>query len=341
MKSKMKTIAKLVVAVMATNSAVMTWPTVQNAEAAPMAAKSKATAIARAVSAYEKATKIDKVSGEIAATELVRALSAAGVTKDDLMAYTARYASPSEAKRAAQNVEFALKGVSSESFAKMTEAEQASVIGEALKASNAHGVAWTGCAGLVSGVVLIVAAVVVGIIGATKMTGEKRIRSKYAEKRSSLQAQLEADIYNVQNRPTQIQTQISNLTTDISNANNQISYWQGQLDAALANGNLEAAQAANANIQSYQADVTSYNNQIVSLNNELSLYSNPNYAANQIAAFNTDYASDLAALNSEEANKIALVPENQRIGKGMLLGAGIGAAIGTYLTIDGAQTGCN
>lgn len=338
MKSQMKNIAKIVVAVMATNSVVMTYPTVQNAQAAIVSAASKSLTIARAASAYEKATTVDNLPVEIAAGNLMSAMVEAGVTKDDLLAYAAQYASsPAEAKRAAQNIEFALKGVSPEALADMTDAEQAAVMGEALKVANAQGVAWSGCAGKRTGIVLLVVAVGAAIFGLIKMPGEKRIHSKFDKKRANEKASYEANVQHIENRPNEIQTQISNATTNINNTNVQIAYWQGQLSAALANNNLSAAQTANANIQSYQADLQSYNNQIASLNNELSLYNDPNYAANQIASLTVQYNSAVASLNSTEANQIALVPENQRLGKGFLIGAGVSAAIGTYLTIDGVH----
>ena len=273
MKNSMRTLAAVLAAVITVQTTIATFNIAEaSATAVSSATKaSRSAAIAKSIGAFERDTKVLKVPVEVAAKSLVASLSQSSVTKEDILSFVARYTTPAQAKQAAKNIEFALKGVSAESFAQMSETQQTQVIGEALKATNAQGLAWSGCAGIGVGVALVVAALIVGIIGITKMAGKERIAKKYDDKRADRTAQYNRDRDNVMNRPANIQTEINTLGNKIVNANAEVSYWQGVLTASLNNGDLAGAQNANAQIQAYTLDIQHYNNQIDSLNNELSL----------------------------------------------------------------------
>jgi len=58
-----------------------------------------------------------------------------------------------------------------------------------------------------------------------------------------------------------------------------------------------------------------------------------------LADLEVDFNASIASMNQEEANAVALVPKNQSLGQGMMIGGGIGALLGTYLIVDGAN-GC-
>jgi hypothetical protein len=341
MKSANRSIAAAIAAIMAVQAGVTTFAMTEATakEVASQTQASRSAQIAKAIGAFEKATKIEKKSVQVAGAELVKTISESSVTQKDILAFVTRYTTPAQAKQAAKNIEFAMKGVSAQAFSAMTESEQAMVIGEALKATNAQGLAWSGCAGLTTGVILVVAALVVGIIGVTKMAGEKRISKRFDEKRNSRTAQYNRDRDNILNREANIQTEITNIGVDIADAQNQINYWEGVLDASLANNDLAAAQNARSQMEYYENQVSNGLADIARLTVELALYNDPAYAQGRLADLQLDYNQAMASLNQQEANDIALVPENNRIGRGMMTGGAVGAAIGAYLIIDGAN-GC-
>jgi len=341
MKNTQRSLAAALAAIMAMQAGVYSFA-ISDASAKEISSatqSSRSAKIAQAIGAFELSTKIEKKSVDVAGRELVKALSDSNVTQKDILAFVAKYTTPAQAKVAAKNIEFAMKGVSGKAFAQMTESEQAQVIGEALKATNAHGLAWSGCAGLTTGVILVVAALVVGIIGITKMAGEKRIASKYDEKRASRTAQYNRERDDIMNRPANIATEINSRNNKINDAQNQINYWEGVLDASLANNDLAGAQTARAEMERYEGIVNTNLNAIASLNAEAALYTNPAYAQGRLADLALDFNASIASMNQDEANDIALVPENNRIGRGMLTGGAVGAAVGAYLIIDGAN-GC-
>jgi len=73
------------------------------------------------------------------------------------------------------------------------------------------------------------------------------------------------------------------------------------------------------------------------LNVEMALYNNPNYVQGQLNLATTDYNNDMNSYNIDEQQDISLIPANKALAKKLGIGAGIGAAIGTYLIIDGAK----
>jgi DNA repair exonuclease SbcCD ATPase subunit len=220
--------------------------------------------------------------------------------------------------------------------------------GRLLETVDPQGLSWSGCAGLASGVVLLVASVVVGIVALTKTAGESRIKKKYQDKRSQRTAKYNSDIAAVHGRLEAIDQEINNLNGDIEQYENQIDEAQSDINYNLGiiagSNDPEVIKAAgdriktlNDNIDSYQAYIDNAQSSIAGLNLEKDDFQNPQFVANRLNALEIDYTADLSAINSEEQSKIDLIPANKRLAKTLGIGAGIGAAIGTYLTIDGTR----
>lgn len=99
-----------------------------------------------------------------------------------------------------------------------------------------------------------------------------------------------------------------------------------------------------ANIELLQGEIQSYQNQITSIQNEIALlqvdrnnYSDPVFVANELANLEADYNADMNAYDVDEANQIALVPDNKALAGKLGIGAAVGLASGTYMTVDGSK----
>ena len=230
----------------------------------------------------------------------------------------------------------------------MDSVEFGNFTGRLLETVDPQGLSWSGCAGLTSGVILLVASVVVGIVALTKTAGESRIKKKYQDRRSQRTAQYNSDIAAVHGRLEDIDQEINNLNGDIEQYENLIDEAQSDINYNLGiiagSEDPEVIKAAgdrikelNDNIDSYQANIDNAQASIAGLMLEKDDYLDPQYVANRLNALEIDYNADLSAINAEEQSKIDLIPANKKLAKRLGIGAGIGAAIGTYLTIDGAR----
>ncbi len=222
--------------------------------------------------------------------------------------------------------------------------------GRLLDTVDPQGLSWSGCAGLTTGIILLVASVVVGIVALTKTAGEERIKKRYQTKKADRQQQYNSDKAYVANRPEAIDQEINRNNRDIEQYENKIDEAQSDINYNLGiiagSQDPEVIKAAgdrikqlNDDIDYYQAKIDNVQSKIAGLLLEKEDYQDPQFVANRLNAIEIDYNSDMSAINAEEQKKIDLIPANKRLAKTLGIGAGIGAAIGTYLTIDGSK-GC-
>jgi hypothetical protein len=265
----------------------------------------------------------------------------AGITTSDILAYVRLHASPKEFESFEAALQTSMSGLKDTSLEALSEKERAHVLSMAISATRTQGVSWSGCAGATIGVILIVAAVVVGIVALTKSVGEKRIRKKFADRKASRTERYQNELFNMKNEKQNIQNQIADAQTKITYNNSQINYYTGVLAGAdLTDAGRAKAQEAQQKIKHHQDQNGILNSRISEMNLKLALYNDPAYLQARIDALTLEYDFDMKQYDVDEANAIALVPENQRLARGMGIGAGVGSAIGTYLAIDGFQS-CN
>lgn len=292
--------------------------------------------------------KIRVQSGAMTAQESIEAMSASMLEKNiklsDIDAYVQANTSAKEYKTFKKSLTAALKGVNPE---QMNPQQLSEVLASTMQNSNVEGLAWSGCAGLSIGIILVVSAVVVGIVALTKTKGEARIRRTYSEKRSSRTDTYNRKVFEINNKAQTIQLDINKYQGYITSNNQKMATLNGQISGALqSNPNCSSDPVCSQNvinwnleIQKLLADNQTYTNKINTLNIELAQWQNPVYVQNQLTLAQTEYQQDMQTYEMQEQSDIALIPANKALAKKLGIGAGIGAAIGTYLIIDGALDG--
>jgi hypothetical protein len=275
---------------------------------------------------------------------MTQSLVAKNIGLADIDAYVRSIASEKEYRSFKKTLSSALKGVNPES---LSQEQMSEILASTLQSSEVEGLAWSGCAGIGVGVILVVAAVVTGIVALTKTRGEMRIRRDFANRKQNRTSQYTDRVNEINNKPQFLQGEINRNQGYINSNNQKISVLTGQVSGALqANPNCAAdpncintVNGWNQEIQRLMADNQTYTNRIAALNLELAQWQNPTFVQGQLQLAKTEYDQDMSALEMDEANAIALVPANKALAGKLGIGAGVGAALGTYLIIDGAQ-GC-
>lgn len=308
---------------------------------------SKVSEIKSAYSQFKKNVDYKLMSSKDAVELFTATLIEKNVTEADMAEFVRAYAdSPEVYEQYANSVEAAKLSLDG---AQLTPEEFGMFAGQSLEMFDTEALKWSGCAGIGVGVVLLIGAVTMGIIALVKTEGEDSIRSKFAERRRNLDRNHQANINYYNNAENEIQADINsaqgtidNLNEEIDQAQADIAYWNGVVAAAIRNGDLETAQTGNDNIsiisqdvQELQQDIVDVQNRIQGLVTELDNYQDPNYRQNQIDAEVASYNQASINLNNEEEARVDLIPTEKNRAKTLGIAAGVSAAIGTYLVIDG------
>jgi hypothetical protein len=292
--------------------------------------------------------KIRVESGVMQPQESIEVMTQALVAKNiglaDIDAYVRTISTEKEYRNFRKTLNSSLRGINPET---LTQEQMSEILASTLQSSEVEGLAWSGCAGIGIGAILVVSAVVVGIVALTKTKGETRIRRDFANRKQSRTARYTDRVNEINNKPQFLQGEINRNQGYINQNNQRISVLTGQVSGALqANPNcaadpncIEKVNAWNQEIQKLMSDNQTYTNRIAALNLELAQWQNPTFVQGQLQLAKTEYDQDMQAIETDEANAIALVPANKALAGKLGIGAGIGAALGTYLIIDGAQ-GC-
>lgn len=193
----------------------------------------------------------------------------------------------------------------------------------------------TGCAGLVSGVVLAAAAITVGIIGLVKMRPVSAIQRKYNKKRRKAQNEYNNDIYRIDQKEQELNRDIMNLNEQNKQYANDIVFKTGQ---ALGTNDPALKDQLLREIQDLQERISNNNSRITQLSHELQNYQNPVYVANLKQQELNEYNAQVREYDEKEADLVASAPDNQALGKKMLIGAAAGAGVSALLIWDGARS---
>jgi hypothetical protein len=310
---------------------------------------SKVSEIKAAYSQFKKNVDYGLMSSKQAIELFTTTLIEKNITEADMADFVKAYADSAETyEQYAQSIESAKLSLDG---ADLTPEEFGMFAGQSLEMFDTEALKWSGCAGLGIGVVLIIGAVTMGIIALVKTEGEDSIRDKFAEKRRRQDRDHQANINYINNAENEIQADINVALADIDQVNEEIdqaqsdlAYWNGVLASALNNDDLEGAQQANnnisiisQNIQEYQQDIVAIQNDIQALVTELDNYQDPDYAQAQLDAENASYAQASINLDNEEEARVDLIPTEKRRARTLGIAAGVSAAIGTYLVIDGSS----
>lgn len=292
--------------------------------------------------------KVRVESGSMSASESIEVMSKSMIEQNislaDIDAYVQATATATEYKNFKKTLTASLKGVDAD---KVTPAQMSEILATTLQNSNVEGLAWSGCAGVSIGAILLVAAVVVGIVALTKTRGEARIRKLYADRRQNRTETYNKRVFEINNKTQAIQGDIQRYQGYITSNNQTIATNNGKIQGAIASSSdCSANTQCGQNVLAWsqqnsqlQADNQTYTNKISSLNLELAQWQDQSYVQAQLNLAQTDYNNDMSATNQDEANAVALIPANKALAKKLGIGAGIGGAIGIYLIIDGAHDG--
>lgn len=291
--------------------------------------------------------------GHAAINALVNGLSEGDrITAADLQRYMAVKAGEnSQAYKTFESaIEISVKELK-ESKQELSAKELGGAVAQVMESVGSKGLQWSGCAGLTAGVIIALAAVTVGIIALVKNRSEQSVEKKYNQKIRDRDSRYVTDVNNANARPATIDREILKAQTDIVQVNNDIddmqadiAYYNGVVSASLKNDDLEGAKAANAQIDALniqiadaRANIDHIEGLIARLQLEKTQYLDPAFLAQKLKNLELDYKSDIVNLEAEKTDKIELVPLHKKQAKTLGIAAGVGAAVGAYLIIDGAQ----
>jgi hypothetical protein len=227
----------------------------------------------------------------------------------------------------------------------LSEQELGNLIGSALTKVEAQGLQFLGCANLPVGIVVAVAAVVVGIVALAKSKSEDSIARKY-----------DKDIYELEQYSRLRSDRLTNATAAITERNEaqasardlqktidrilmEIPYYNGVLNSSLESNNVEVARNALATIERLHADLASSRSQLESLNARI-LQINKNwgnildYHYSQFSSEMDKINREIESLNEKKQRKIEMVPIQKKQAMKLGIAAGIGAGLGIFLIID-------
>jgi uncharacterized membrane protein YgaE (UPF0421/DUF939 family) len=228
----------------------------------------------------------------------------------------------------------ALKGINVEN---VKPEELGELVGQAMSQVGSEGLSWSSCASTWSGVGVIVASIVVGIFALIKSKSESAITKDYNSKIDNSNASFNNLIDRSNNWQTRIPADISSYNDQINYDYQQLYYYQQQYYYAQD----QQQQQMYANyIRQYQDDIYQANNSIAQLNQLFQSYTaDPSIALADAANFLGQRDSALADLTAQMNSALAAAPGNQRLGRNLGIGAGVGAAAGTFLLVRGIHEG--
>jgi hypothetical protein len=215
--------------------------------------------------------------------------------------------------------------------------ELGELVGTAITQVRGEGLSWSSCASTVTGAAVVVAALVVGVIAMVKSKSEAKVRAEYAKKRTE-----KTDLYNnaaaaTRNWQTTIPNDIQWYDNQIRQAYYDIQYYQ---DAYYRTDDPAQRDSYYRQIQSLQQRIQQYQYQINLLYTQWDRYAaDPSLAEADAVAIEVERDQVLADLLVQEGDAVARVPRDRKQAVGLGIGAGLGAAVGGYLLVDGLRDG--
>ena len=256
------------------------------------------------------------------------------VSFSDLDAYVKERSTRDEYGKFQASFETAMAGVDARNI---TATEMSQVSAQLLTSQASVGLSWSGCAGIGVGVAILVAAVVVGIVAIVKSASVAQVTADYENQISNAKSSYYHGVIDIQNQPQTSVNEIAGNNGTIENNNGNIRSLENQINNLDPNtANYDGI------IQSWtneENNLIASNNQLVQDNNNLnanmSNWNDPNYKAAQLASYRVTATDYIASLQTDEVTAIQMVPADQVLAKSLGIGAGIGAAVGIYLLVDG------
>lgn len=328
--------SKFCIALMATSLGVGTVPSQVFAATQgnqPQDRLSKAEILDQALYTFKQELKNGaqhEKSIEVFANKLVET----GIGIKDIKTYVRVHSTPEDYAKFETELNAALGSVKVENA---TSEELNLALRGALASVNPQGLAFTGCAGLAGGIVLGVGAIVVGIVALTKTKGEARIRSQYLNRMNNLSQDYQNEKYRIENRVRDIDLDIVAKNRQIASNNQRISYLTGAI--ANSSDTVKIQQYAQ-ELQNLTAQNNDLNMKIAGLTTERAQYADDSYRNQLLTQLQSQYELDYAQLQTERDNRIKMVPTEKALAGKLGIVAGVAAAAGTLLIIDGAGD-CN
>jgi hypothetical protein len=292
---------------------------------------SSESAIVRAIQGLKKDIELKGLPVEIAAATFTDKLVDAKVSVADLDSFVKKSSSPKDYLAFRSMVEMAKVSASE---GEMTPQEFGMVVSEALKSVDSKGLAWSGCASLATGIVLAVGAVVVGIVAITTSESVKSIKKRHAEKRSGPQNTYETAVSFQNNRVEDIEKAKDEIKWKIQKNDVDIAYYQ----------DLMAKETSQTIRFTYSQKIDQLKNSTINLNAdraslqiEQDNYSDPAYLKMKLDIAKATYDDATRDSFTNEAKEIEQAPANKALATKLGISAGVGAALGAYLIVDGAD----
>jgi hypothetical protein len=264
------------------------------------------------------------------------------VTVADVDAYVKSRVSAREYRAFRQQIEASLAGIDAE---QVSASELGEVVGHALRQLGSEGLSWSSCATTWTGVGLAVAAVIVGIFALVKNKSDAKIKQEYASSRSGTTSTAESRIQLREHWKTAIPEKLKDERARLARASAEADVYEDlyEQERIYGDGSTESQQRLTEysnRRQSAQYSASDAARTISQLESLFSRYTaNPDLAFVDIAEIRAQLEVDLTRLTAEEAAALARAPSERRLAGQLGIGAGIGAAAGTYLIVRGAQAG--
>lgn len=304
---------------------------IKNSKSASVVKTASESAIVNSIKNLKKDIETKNLPIEVAAATFTDSLIAAQITVDDLNSFVKKSASAKDYAAFRNMVDLAKQAAPA---GELSSQEFGMIASEALKGIDSRGLAWSGCAGLTSGVILAIGAVVVGIVALVKTSGEERVRNRYANDRASSQKTYDTAVIFHTNRSLNIEREFGTLDAKMRQNDVDMAYYQGLMvnendqDVRVSYSNkINALKDANIKLQGQRA----------ALKVEQDNYQSPGYVQMKIAQAKLNFDTDTRESYAAEERAVERIPADQALAKKLGIGAGVGAALGTYFIIDGSR----
>jgi hypothetical protein len=275
------------------------------------------------------------VSAEDAIDLFAKSLAEKEVSVADVDAYVKGRLSAREYRAFKADMDSALAGIDPE---KVSASELGEVVGHALSRVGSEGLSWGSCATTWTGVGAIIATVVVGIIAIIKAKSDKSIKEDHERDRTYETAEGQRWIGRAENWETRLPSDIASSADSLADAADDVAYYSSRLS------NLDPEDDEYSRYENLLRDARSQVNRLQAdirrMNEMLQRYrANPEAAPAEALQLRAQLEATIARINAEELQALAEAPANRRLAGHLGIGAGIGAAAGTYLIIRGVRDG--
>lgn len=304
---------------------------IKHSKSASVTQSSAESIIVNAIKNLKKDIETKNLPVEVAAATFTDSLIAAQVTVSDLDSFVKTSSSAKEYAAFRSMVDLAKNSTPS---GELSSHEFGMIASEALKGLDSSGLAWTGCTSKAVGGFIVVGAVVVGIIAATKTINEEKIRSKYISDRSGSQATYDNLVIFHTNRVVNLEFEIGSWDTRIQQNEVQITQYEGLM-------NNESDPAVRLNYSNKINDLRDSNLHIegkkAKLKVELDTYKTPGYVQMKIGQATLNFDAETRDSFAAEERAVERIPADKDYAAKLGVAAGVGAALGTYMIISGAR----